>query len=345
MSGKITCRNSLYGPLENLRAINPPFFYDVNYLKILGDKPDIDINKVNTFDGVDFSEYRTTPWHGWTGKSRSPFACIYTSIGCPFSCKFCAIPSYFKNEYKVRDAGLVVKEIEILHKKGVRNIRIMDEVFFGSERIKALCRLIIKKKLNDLNMWAYTRFDTVDISLLGLMRKAGFRWFGIGIESGNEEERKSSGKIKFNNREIKKIIRSIQKADIHICGNFIFGFPNDNFMTMSETYNFALELLCESTFFFPMIAFPGTKIREIAQWNGWELPKDQIQYSYYSYECLPVRTYHLASVDVLRFRDTAFTAYYSHPRYLDMIKRVFGDKVVSEINMINSIQMKRKLYV
>jgi anaerobic magnesium-protoporphyrin IX monomethyl ester cyclase len=345
MSEKITSqRDYLYGPLENLRAINPPFLYDVNYLKILGDKPDIDINRVNTFNGMDFSQYRSHNWHGWTGESRTPYACVSTSFGCPFSCKFCALPGYFKNKYQVRDVDVVIKELEILHSKGVRNIRIMDEVLCGSKRIEKLCRLIIKKHLKDLNMWAYTRFDTVDIPLLGLMREAGFRWFGIGIESGNEEERKSSGKIKFNNSEIRSIVRAIQKADIHICGNFIFGFPNDTWMTMCETFNFALELLCESTFFFPMMAFPGTKIREIAENNGWEIPTKKEQFSYYSYESLPVRTHFLTSAEVLRFRDRSFTEYYTHPRYLEMIKRVFGDKVVDEIKTIASIKMKRKIY-
>jgi len=36
------------------------------------------------------SKYRTAGWHSWPNKtSKSPFAAIYTSLGCPYQCSFC----------------------------------------------------------------------------------------------------------------------------------------------------------------------------------------------------------------------------------------------------------------
>src|SRR5689334_10488953 len=39
------------------------------------------------WDLLPMDKYRTSNWHGWTNKGiRAPFASLYTSLGCPFSC-------------------------------------------------------------------------------------------------------------------------------------------------------------------------------------------------------------------------------------------------------------------
>ena len=45
-------------------------------------------------------KYRTANWHGWTNSDRynnTPFASIYTSLGCPFKCSFCMINAPFNH--------------------------------------------------------------------------------------------------------------------------------------------------------------------------------------------------------------------------------------------------------
>ena len=38
------------------------------------------------------SKYRTAGWHSWTNSSeKQPFAALYTSLGCPYTCSFCMI--------------------------------------------------------------------------------------------------------------------------------------------------------------------------------------------------------------------------------------------------------------
>ena len=166
---------------------------------------------------------------------------------------------------------------------------------------------------------------------------------GIGIESGNEEIRKKSLKGKFNNEQIKEIIKTVKDSGIYIGANYIFGFSDDNDKTMRETLDFAKELNCEFVNFNPMMAFPGTQIRKLAEELEWNLPRTWAGYSYYSYECHPIRTRNLRSEEVLKFRDNAFYEYYEDENYLSMMRKIFGEGVINEIKEMTKVKLKRKL--
>ncbi len=166
---------------------------------------------------------------------------------------------------------------------------------------------------------------------------------GLGVESGNEEIRKKAFKGKATNEGIKFIINQIKDYGIHIGGNFIFGFPEDNLATLQETLDFAKELNCEYTNFYTMMAYPNSLLYKEAQEKNWELPKTWTGYSQYSYDSFPLRTEFLTSAEVLAFRDKAFKYFYTSNRYLTMIKQTFGIRTVKEIKEMTKIHLKRKL--
>ena len=35
--------------------------------------------------------YRASYWHSFSEKDRTPFAAVYSSLGCMFACNFCMI--------------------------------------------------------------------------------------------------------------------------------------------------------------------------------------------------------------------------------------------------------------
>jgi hypothetical protein len=61
------------------------------------------------------------------------------------------------------------------------------------------------------------------------------------------------------------------------------------------------------------------------------LPRSWQGYSQYAFEALPLPTASLPGGQVLAFRDYALEAYYKNPRYLDMIRTVFGLDTASHI--------------
>ncbi len=304
------------------------------------------------WDLLPMSKYRAHNWHCFDNiDKRSPYAALYTSFGCPYSCSFCCINAPFgKPSYRMFSPDWVIKEINVLvNKYGIRNIKIIDEMFVLNDgHVLGICDRIIDRGY-DLNIWAYARVDTVKDEYLEKLRKAGFRWLALGIESGSKHVRSGVEKGRFGTTDIINVIRKIQNAGINVIGNYIFGLPDDTMEFMRETLDLAVEANCEFANFYCAMAYPGSKLYAIAKKNGWSLPDDVggsgwIGYSQYAYECLPLPTEHVAASEVLRFRDEAFYAYFTNLKYLQMIQNKFGNKAVKHIKQMASIpSLKRKL--
>ena len=124
------------------------------------------------------SRYRAHNMHCFPDEVRSPYATIYTSLGCPYSCHYCCINALFgKPGIRYWQVERVVGWIEELcHTYKVKNIRFEDELFILSpERVERFCDLMIEKDLG-VNIWAYGRVDTIPERLLEKLKKAGVNW-------------------------------------------------------------------------------------------------------------------------------------------------------------------------
>ena len=225
----------------------------------------------------------------------------------------------------------------------MKNLKIVDELFvLKKSHYMTICKGIIERGL-DLNIWAYARVDTVDPDDLEIMKKAGVNWLALGIESANPKVRDGATKNMRVN-EIKKVVRMIQDAGIRVIGNYIFGLPDDTLETMQETLDMAVDLNCEFANLYSAMAYPGSKLYDIAIKEKWKLPESWGGFSQHSYDCLPLRNKQLSSAQILRFRDEAFDKYFSNPVYLNMLEEKFGRNVREHIEKIAAKKLKRKLY-
>ena len=298
------------------------------------------------WDLLPMEKYRAHNWHCFEHiRERQPYASMHTSLGCPYKCTFCCINAPFgKPSYRLWSPEAVIADIGVLVEKyGVRNIKFVDEMFvLNKSHVLGICERIIGRGY-DLNIWAYARVDTVKDEFLDKLRRAGFRWLALGIESGSKHVRDGVEKGRFGSAEILKVVRKIQDAGINVIGNYIFGLPDDTHETMQETLDLAIEANCEFANFYCAMAYPGSKLYPMAAEHGWELPSSWIGYSQHSYETHPLRTEALSSAQVLKFRDQAFTRYFSNPRYLELVQRRFGDDVLSHVKQMTQLGLKRKL--
>jgi anaerobic magnesium-protoporphyrin IX monomethyl ester cyclase len=299
------------------------------------------------WDLLPMKNYRAHNWHSFENIfARQPYASLHTSLGCPYKCSFCCINAPFgKPSYRMWSPAVVGKEIDhLVQQYGVRNIKFVDEMFVLNPRhVLGLCDELIARDYA-LNIWAYARVDTVKDDFLEKMRKAGFRWLALGIESGSKHVRDGVEKGRFGADDILRVVRKIQDAGIHVIGNYIFGLPDDDLTSMQETLDLAIEANCEFANFYSAMAYPGSKLYRLATENQWELPDSWIGYSQHSFETLPLRTEHCTSAEVLKFRDGAFHTYFSNERYLDLVRRKFSEPVVEHLKTMTQIKLKRKIY-
>lgn len=300
---------------------------------------------IAAWDLLPMNKYRAHNWHCFDDvDNRTPYGAIYTSLGCPYSCVFCCINAPFgKPGIRYRSPELVVKEIGVLVKKyGIKNIKIVDELFVLDEKHYMTIVDLLLEKNYDLNIWVYARVDTVKKENLKKMKKAGINWFALGIEAANPAVR-DGAKKRMREKDIKKVVNTIQDAGIRVIGNYIFGLPDDNLDTMQETLDMAMDLNCEFANFYCAMAYPGSKLYNIAIEKGWKLPDEWHGFSQHSYETLPLPTKYLSAKEVLKFRDDAFHKYFENMRYLNMIEGKFGVKVKEYIKDMTKTRLKRRL--
>ncbi|MDZ4344104.1 MAG: cobalamin-dependent protein [Candidatus Binatia bacterium] len=290
---------------------------------------------------LDLTKYRAHNWHLWTGDPLGGYASVQTSLGCPFRCTFCCINAPFGNA-GIRHwspANVVAQISELVYTYGITNIKIPDEMFVLDRRhVIEICGRLISSGISGLlNLWAYARVDTLkDEYMLELMRAAGFRWLGIGIESGSQHVREGSAKGKFTEDGIYLTVERVRAHDICVGANYIFGLPDDTVGSMEATLCLAKALNTEWANFYCAMAYPGSKLHEIAASKGWRLPEDEggpgwIGYSQHAYETLPLPTETLTAAGVLAFRDLAFLDYFGDDPYQRMVNKKFGVKALAEV--------------
>ena len=300
---------------------------------------------VAAWDLLPMQRYRAHNWHCFDNlQERSPYAAIYTSLGCPFSCVFCCINAPFGQPgIRFRDPTLVLKELDFLvNTYNVHNIKIADELFVLDERhyLGIIDGLLLRDY--HLNIWAYARVDTIKLQHLAKMKKAGINWLALGVESADPAVRDQARKT-LRNQDIKNVVKAIQDAGIRVMGNFIFGLPADSLATMRATLDLALALNCEFANFYCAMAYPGSKLYDIAIKSGWPLPANWRGYSQHAYDTLPLPTSCLTARQVLEFRDDAFHEYFSSVNYLDMVEVKFGRTVRDHVVAMTRTRLKRQL--
>jgi radical SAM superfamily enzyme YgiQ (UPF0313 family) len=303
-----------------------------------------------------FDKYRTSGWHSWSNNTiNSPFASLYTSLGCPYKCSFCMINiinrtnnnsnicSSDNNIFRWWNPDFIIKQFDYFAESGVKNIKIADELFvLNPNHFIKLCNLIIERKY-DFNIWVYSRIDTCKPKYLDILKKAGVNWLALGIENPNQQIRDQIHKNQFLDVKIKDLINNINDYGINIAGNYIFGLPTDTKETMQYTLDFAMENKTELANFYCAMAYPGSKLYLEAKEKGLKLPYKYEGYSQHSYETLNLSNENLTSAEILKFRDDAFYIYNSDESYLKMIENKFGINAKRNIEDTLKIKLKRRI--
>ncbi len=326
---------------RGLRTFSPPA---INVKNLDGELPR------QAWDLLDMSKYRAHNWHCFGDlSSRGNYASLQTSLGCPYRCTFCCINAPFGGSgIRYWNSANIIEQIdELVSKYGIRNIKVPDEMFVLNKRhVLEICDGIIERGY-DLNIWAYARIDTVKDEFLEKLKKAGFNWLGIGIESGSKHVRDGVEKGKFGEREIVQTVAKIREHGINVAANYIFGLPDDTLSSMRETLDLALYLNTEWANFYCAMAYPGSALYKLAKDQKWRTPDEEggpgwLGYSQHAYDSMPLPTDVLSYMEVLDFRDNAFDEYFCRPAYLDLIRTKFGQNVVEHIKHMTSHKIRRR---
>lgn len=164
-------------------------------------------------------------------KENVSYINLEASRGCLFNCSFCHVPLYHTQncspKRRIRSPRLVVDEIERLNKELKKTLFIFNDQLFWAgkqddERIREICKEIIKRKLK-IKFYIYLRSNPfLDNKLLDLLVKAGLVRVFLGTENASEECLKNYKKNTTASASI-SAFEKLKKKNINVhIGHIVF---------------------------------------------------------------------------------------------------------------------------
>jgi anaerobic magnesium-protoporphyrin IX monomethyl ester cyclase len=202
---------------------------------------------------------------------------IMTSNYCPMGCRFCGYTNFLNQSCAGRTTvvRLTAEDIiEVLSNvvsayPDVQTIIFQDDLFIhrNDDRIVDLCHRLIQQKQagvlpEGLSFIATTRVDSMRQQYLKIMKRAGFRLIGYGIESFSERVLKEYGKQGIF-RFIDGTLHETLNSGITPFLDIILASPESTLNDVILTLNRCLEYLlkgCEISIYPTVIPFSGAEI-------------------------------------------------------------------------------------
>jgi radical SAM superfamily enzyme YgiQ (UPF0313 family) len=196
---------------------------------------------------------------------------IVTSRGCPYKCTYCSKP-ITGNTWRARTVDNVLAEWRMLVEDlRATEIGITDDIWnLDLKRAKELCRGLIDLRLNR-TPWITVhgmKVNHTDAELFQLMKRAGCKRVGFGVESGDETILKRVVKKSQTLDQVRAAFRHARAAGLETMGFFILGMPGETAETMEKTIRFALELDPDLANFMIAAPYPGTELWETVKCTG-----------------------------------------------------------------------------
>uniref|UniRef100_A0A7V3VUK6 B12-binding domain-containing radical SAM protein n=1 Tax=candidate division WOR-3 bacterium TaxID=2052148 RepID=A0A7V3VUK6_UNCW3 len=193
------------------------------------------------------------------------FGSIETSRGCPMDCKYCSVSSFYGKTQRFRPIDDIIRELKQIPQK---KIFFVDDNILGysnsaKERLKDLCREMIKQKIKK-DWWCQTTVAFgEDEELLYLAKKSGCRIVFIGVEADDIPALKCINKrlnLKYGTDKIERIFRRINEYGIGVIGAFMFGMDTDTMKTIKERTDYILRSNANAIQITYLTPLPGTKL-------------------------------------------------------------------------------------
>lgn len=206
--------------------------------------------------------------------------------GCPYTCTFCAAPSWKK---LYRDAGcgryFRVKTPERVMAELKRQIDKYkaDYIYFSSETFFARDDKNIEEfaeqyaKEIGLPFWCQTRVETLTEKHIKILERMNCDRMSIGIEHGNEEFRKKILKKHFTNDQAIEVFRLLEKSRIAVTVNNIIGFPDETRELAFDTIRLNRSIKADSINALYFTPFTGTPLRQYCIDKGYLDPDTPVK--------------------------------------------------------------------
>jgi anaerobic magnesium-protoporphyrin IX monomethyl ester cyclase len=179
------------------------------------------------------------------GPFIGPYVDVFTSRGCPYSCRFCASAAVCLRRWRPMSAVRAVDLLESLHGTyEVADFHIQDAMFsVRRERVLEFSREIVRRSLPVT--WCLAtgiRPEHLEPEDLDVMAAAGLRYFHMAPESGSPRVLELMGK-KIDMDGMRAFVSRARALGVRSAASFIVGYPGETDDDRALTRDFALDLV------------------------------------------------------------------------------------------------------
>lgn len=264
---------------------------------------------------------------------RSTFYPILTSRGCPYSCDYCSVTTFFGRTFRHRSVESIIKEI-IEIKSQHKSINFYDDNIIADYNFaKELFTALIPLKINWSSQMSLKIVHHPE--LLELAKESGCRCFTLGVESIYQKSLDSVNKEVNQLGRIEDGIKKIKAKNINIIISFIFGFDYDDKEVFDNTLAFLKRNKPASAIFQILTPYPGTRIYQRFLSQGRILTHDWSKYNLRNCVFQP------RNMSPKYLEQRVVKLYHTFYSPVNLLKRVIFSKNKIEVGFINTYSVQR----
>lgn len=259
------------------------------------------------------------------------FCSFVFSRGCPFDCTYCCNSVfnelYGVNSVRFRSVAKALEEIDrVLSRYHVKCLNFDDDNFTLNKEwffnfVDAYKRLTKKK------FFCNARVGTCTFDMLKALKEANCTGLLIGVESGDEEYRRTYLNRPMTNHQIRETFDMAHKAGLKTYSFNIVGFPYETPRNFEKTIELNAQIHPNTPFLVIFYPYPKTHLRKICEKDNLLVAPDL--------EDLVDRERDEPVVRCPEFSKDAIMFYYKNFRYL----------VLKKVSMVQAVlyQVRQKI--
>jgi anaerobic magnesium-protoporphyrin IX monomethyl ester cyclase len=312
--------------------------------------PPLPYDKLATFYPIDRYLGKT-----YLGKRTMAY---HSSIGCPFTCSFCAVVPIYEARWKAKSAKMVYKDVKYIKDRwGADAIEFHDNNFFVSEKRTVEFAKLIEPE--NMTWWGMARIDTMDKfsdASLVQIRKAGCKIIFFGAESGNNDilEQLDKGGTQTG-EQIIRFAERLKKFDIIPEYSFVLGTPAPTPEKVQAQIDFEIDFIKKVKavnprteivlYTYTPVPTEGSELYKQVLEQGFEYPKSLEDWISPAWENFDLRKNPLTPwlkpemIDKIRNFETVLNGVY--PTVTDI---KLNDIKRKAIKLVSSLRYKTNLY-
>lgn len=187
---------------------------------------------------------------------------VQATRGCPFTCSFCSITSYFNQTYRKRPVSMVIRDVRAA--KQIRKSRyiafIDDNIGVDWDYCRELWSALVDENIIWMSQCSLHIAERPD--MLELAYRSGCRFLSMGIETTNAASLAGVDKAWNRPERYQQAFQAIRDHGIDISTEMMVGMDDDDESVFDDIYDFVMTQRISAPRYHILTPIPGTRLYE-----------------------------------------------------------------------------------